>query len=300
MDFQALFEKVQAKVVGWGNGLVEMVPNLVGALLVVLLFIWLARIGARLLGRGLGRFSSNKPIIDVLTKVARVAIVGVGLFIALGLLHLEKTVTSLLAGVGIIGLALGFAFQDIASNFMSGIIMAMRRPFNVGDLIETKGIFGRVERIDLRATTIRRPTGQLVLIPNKDVLQSPIENFDDPDGRRVDLEIGVSYGDDLRQAKRVAVEAVESLPMLKEGEKVELFFTGFGSSSIDFVARFWIDRTAQADYFEARSEAMMRIKEAFDEADITIPFPIRTLDFGIEGGVRLDEVLGSDGGKSAA
>jgi small conductance mechanosensitive channel len=108
----------------------------------------------------------------------------------------------------------------------------------------------------------------------------------------VDLEIGVSYGDDLEKVRRVAIRAVEKVSVRKPDTEVELFFEEFGGSSIDFVVRFWIDFAArQADYLRARSEAIERLKRAFDANGITIPFPTRTLDFGVRGGEKLSEVL---------
>lgn len=116
---------------------------------------------------------------------------------ALIVLGLSKTVTTLLAGVGILGLALGFAFQDIAENFIAGVLMAFRRPIYIGDLIESNDFVGTVEEINLRTTVIRTADGKHVLIPNSEVLQNSIVNFSRSSELRVDLACGVSYGDDL-------------------------------------------------------------------------------------------------------
>ncbi len=291
MDYQDLTSKLVGKLDTWVEHFVTLLPNIVVAVIVIALFVLGARGISSLFGKGLSRVSDNKPIVQVLSKTLRVAIVVAGLFVALGVLNLDKTVTSLLAGVGVIGLALGFAFQDIAANFMSGIIMAIRRPFGVGDLIRTNDFFGTIERIDLRATALRRLTGELVIIPNKQVLQNPIENFFECQGRRVDVEVGVSYGDDLEKAQKTMCQALEGVDARTDERPTEVFFTGFGGSSVDMVGRFWINEDSQAEYLAARSDAVMRVKKSFDEAGITIPFPIRTLDFGIVGGKGLEEVL---------
>lgn len=108
---------------------------------------------------------------------------------------------------------------------------------------------------------------------------------------RVDLQCGVSYGEDLPTVRRVAVDAITDVPGRDTSREVELFFEEFGSSSISFVTRFWVDYDTHADFLTARSGAICRLKQAFDAHDIMIPFPIRTLDFGIRGGQGLTDAL---------
>jgi len=286
---QLLFDKLQS----WLELLIAMLPNLVVALIIFVLFYVMSRAMASMLKRTVGRVSKNDSVNNLLVIVVRFGFIAVGLFLALGVLNLDRVVTSLLAGVGVVGLALGFAFQDIAANFMSGVIMAFSRPFDVGDLIETGDYFGVVEGIDLRTVRLRTLTGERVLIPNREVYNNPLVNFTETPDRRVDLNVGVAYGDDLELARKVAREAIEGLPMRDGSRPVDVFYEGFGDSSINFVARFWIEFRSQRDYLAARSEAVVRIKAALDENGLTIPFPIRTLDFGARavGGVPMGEVL---------
>ena len=117
----------------------------------------------------------------------------------------------MLAGLGIIGLALGFAFQEIAANFISGIILSINKPFTIGDIVEVDGNFGVVESVSLRTTNIRTFQGQKVMIPNKTIFQNAITNFTENGKRRVDLEVGISYGDDLEKVQGVTLAAVNSL-----------------------------------------------------------------------------------------
>ncbi len=284
-----LFDKLQS----WLEVAVAMLPNLVAALIVFTFFWFLARGSAAVARRALSRISNNEGVNRLLVVIVRVALTSVGLFVALGMLNLDKVVTSLLAGVGVVGLALGFAFQDIAANFMSGVIMAVSRPFAVGDLVQTGDHFGIVEAIDLRTVHLRTVTGERVLIPNKDVYNNSLVNYTETPHRRVDVAVGVAYGDDLVTARDAAVQALETLPMRNQNRPVEVFYEGFGDSSIDFVARFWIEFSAQRDYLHARSEAVIALKRGLDAAGITIPFPIRTLDFGARavGGESLSNEL---------
>lgn len=280
MDFDAIFSDVVDKLEGWLAGTIKMLPNLVGAILIVLLFGFLSNLARKLVIKLFNRVSHNPQVSSLLGSIAKVIVLCIGLFLALEALQLSKAVTTLLAGAGVVGLAIGFAFQDIASNFISGTLLAIRRPFSVGHLIETNGFFGVVEEMNLRSTLVRRLQGQVVHIPNSKVFGEPIINYNERESRRVDLNVGVSYDDDLEKAKKIAIQAVESIEGRDTTRPVEHYYEGFGGSSIDFVIRFWIPFDKQPDFLKARDEAIIRIKKAFDEHDIGIPFPIRTLDFG--------------------
>jgi len=283
------------KLEGWGHGLLLMLPNIALAVAVLLVFWILARIVDRTLRRVMKRLSIGHEIIDLTAVGVYLVIILAGVFVGLDVLGLDKTVTSLLAGVGILGLALGLAFQSTGENYVAGIYLSIRRPFQVGHVIGSGEHFGVVERIALRSTSLRVPEGQLVYLPNKKIFDNPIVNYSDSGVRRVDLKVGVTYGEDLEQVKRVATRAVEAIPARDPDRPVEFFYDEFGDSSIDFELRFWIPFARQQDYLAARSEAVMRIKRAFDENDITIPFPIRTLDFARVGGVTLEEQIRSAG-----
>jgi small conductance mechanosensitive channel len=290
MNLNAVFADLVAKLEGWLAALILMLPNFVAAAIVVLVAAVVARLVRRAVYGVLRRTSSYSTVNHLLASVAYAVALGVGVFTALGILQLDTAVTSLLAGVGIVGLALGFAFQDLASNFIAGVLLSIRRPFVEGDLIAKGDHMGTVTEINLRSTKLHTLQGQTVIIPNANVFTEAVVNYSTGE-RRVDLECGVAYGDDLEQAREVALRAIRALPMVRQDRSVDLHYEGFGDSSIDFTLRFWIAFERQPDFLSARSEAIISLKKAFDEAGITIPFPIRTLDFGVVGGERLDEVL---------
>jgi len=261
----------------WLETLVSKLPNLALAILVIVVF-WLIARGVRAaLARALERLSDNRAVNRLLGTLSYVGLVIVGLFIALGILELDKTVTSLLAGAGIVGLALAFAFQDAVENLVSGVTLSIRRPFRVGDFIETNGEQGTVEDLSLRTTSLRRPQGQLVVMPNRMVFKNPLVNYTTATNRRVDLEVGVSYGESLERVRQVALAAVEPVDGRDPGRGAEVFFTGFGESSIDLVIRFWLADLHPGHVMGAKSEAIERVKEAFDREGISIPFPVRAV-----------------------
>ncbi|NNE56190.1 MAG: mechanosensitive ion channel, partial [Flavobacteriales bacterium] len=250
------------KIETWATTAVKMLPNFVIAVLVVIAFWIVAKLVKKLMRKGLGRVTDNQSLVRLMSTIIYVAIIAIGSFVALSVLHLDKAVTSLLAGVGVIGLALGFAFQDIAANFVAGVLIATRKPYAMGDLIEAQGFQGHVVDMNLRSTTIRTFQGQDVIIPNKELFENPLTNFTFYPKRRIDLEVGVSYGDNLESARDIAVEAIESLDCIDKSEGVTLFYTSFGDSSINFVIRFWVDEHAQARFLSARSEGIIAIKKA--------------------------------------
>ncbi|MCG2587083.1 mechanosensitive ion channel family protein [Rhodohalobacter sp. WB101] len=293
LDMNEAYQIVAGKLETWLSATIEMLPNLALALLVLVVFYVIGKMLRKFVRTLLEKATTNKTVIDLAETVMSVLIIGIGVFFALSILNLDGTVTSLLAGAGIIGLALGFAFQDIAANFISGLLLSIRHPFGIGDIIKSNDYFGTVQKLNLRNTIIKTPQGQIVYIPNKVVYENPFTNYTKNKERRIDLECGISYGDDLEKVKKVATEAIESIEKRNQNRKVEFFFKEFGGSSINFVVRFWVDFRSNPDFWEPQSDAIIALKKAFDENDIMIPFPIRTLDFGIRGGEKLNTMWDS-------
>ncbi len=290
-EFNDAYDIVIGKVEDWVQTFFEMLPNFVVALFVLILFYVLGKVARKVINNLLSKVTANRTITSLLETIIGISILGIGVFIALSVLQLDGAVTSLLAGAGIIGLALGFAFQDIASNFISGVILSIRHPFGIGDIIETNEFYGTVIKLNLRNTIIKTVTGQIVYIPNKRVFENPLQNYTLTGLRRIDLACGISYGDDLENVRKVTTSAVNMVENVLSEKGIEFYYDEFGNSSINFKIRFWVKFRTNPDFWEARSEAIMAIKKAFDENDIMIPFPIRTLDFGIRGGEKLDSML---------
>jgi len=278
------------KLEGWIDVGVSMLPNFVVAVLVLVLFVFIGNLIRKLFRKTIGQFSHNISVNRLVESIIRISFAIIGVFVALGIMNLDKTVTSLLAGVGIIGLALGFAFQDAAANFISGIYLAIKSPINVGDIIEVNDKFGTVKKIGLRATTILSYQGQDIVVPNRLIFEDSYTHYTINGEQRIDLEVGVSYGDDLEKVEKVTLEAINSLDFIKKEKPVDLYYKEFGDSSINFTVRYWVNMGKRKDYLKGLSEGIKSIKKAYDENDIMIPFPIRTLDFGIKGGEKLKEM----------
>ena len=289
-DLQSALGKILEKIGSWWETFVSMIPNMLVSILILFVFIVLSRYSAKLFKKLFSKTSEKKALTNLFTTIVKYTILGIGIFIMLSILQLDKAVTSILAGVGILGLALGFAFQDIAANFVSGIILAFRTPFTIGDIIEVNDIMGTAMGTNLRVTIIKTFTGQEVFVPNKDVLQNPITNYTVLGKRRIDLSVGVSYGDDLEEVENVVLETIKKVDGVIDHENTVFDYAEFGDSSINFNIRFWIKYPGQPGFFKVKTDAIKAIKKALDENDIMIPFPIRTLDFGIRGGEKLSEM----------
>ena len=290
-QFSASFSNLLTKLQSWFDGIVLALPNIILASIVLGISIYVSRYLKKFAVKSINRLTGNRTVVGVLANVVVAIFMIITLFVVLNIMNLSEAVTALLGTAGVIGLAVGLALQDPLVNLFSGVLMSVKDYYQIGDLVETNGFFGKIQKITLRSTVIAMTDGQEVIIPNKEVLQNPLKNFSHNGHRRVDVVCGVAYGDDLEQVKEVAIKAIENsgLDIIKSNP-IELYFTEFGDSSVNFVLRFWKNITAQSDYLAAKDKAIIALKKAFDNEGITIPFPITTLDLGIVGGLRIDEI----------
>lgn len=290
-SFNASLEAFWNTLEGWIEDFIANLPNIILAVLVLIASIFLSRFVKKYASKIVSRFSNNRTINGLLANIITSGFLIVMFFIVLGILELDRALTSLLAGAGVVGLAVGLAVQEPLMNMFSGILMSTKSLYNVGDLIETNGYFGRIKKVSLRSTIIRQMSGEEVLLPNKSIIQSPLTNYTVSGRRRLTLSCGISYGEDLEKVRAVTVKAVEEHVEYNERLPVEFYYEGYGDSSINFIVRFWLTDITPKGLLTAQSEAVIAIKKAFDQNDITIPFPIRTLDFGIKGGEKLNTML---------
>ncbi|MFD2936239.1 mechanosensitive ion channel family protein [Spirosoma flavum] len=277
MDFSQAPGLIYAELSLWIRNTIRYLPELAVAILLFVFFTFLSRWLSRGMVQGLRRVSNNESLVNLTGALIRVLVIALGLFVALGVLGLDKTVTSLLAGAGVIALAVGFAFQDLTANFISGTMIALARPIQVGDIVETNGYTGKVLDIKLRSVVMDNGQGQTVEIPSKDVFQKPITNYSRIGQRRIELAAGVSYLDDLARAQQVAKAAVSHLPFLLPDHPVELHYRNFADANVQFVLWFWIN-PATTNSQAALSEAMIAVKRAFDTHQILIVFAGQTFD----------------------
>lgn len=251
---------------------VEFIPRLVVAIVVFLVSLVLAKLGGSAVIRLAERVDRESR--KLLGRLTSIAIIIVGTIVALD--QVDFDVTGFVAGLGLVGFTLGFAFQDIAKNFMAGILLLIQQPFEIGDAIEVSGYEGRVTDIEIRATTIRAWDGQEIVVPNAEVYTNPIINYSRYPTRRVVLALGLGYEEDVARAQDVFLNALRSIEDVLHDPAPAVYCRGLGSSTVEMAAYFWIDQT-RSSLFEVTSQAVQALKEAAAQEGINLPYPIQTI-----------------------
>jgi small conductance mechanosensitive channel len=268
-----LLESSAADAAEWfrTNG-AALVFQFVTFFLILFAFWILARVARGTVRRVIDRstLSISSLAKDFFIKTTSRLVLLIGFIIALAQLGVE--VAPLLAGLGIAGFIVGFALQDTLSNFASGLMILVYRPFDVGDAIEAAGVTGKVNQMNLVSTMILTFDNQMLILPNKQVWGGIIRNITNQDQRRVDMTFGIGYSDDIPKAEKVLASIVASHEkVLKNPEPVVRLHT-LGESSVDFVVRPW---SKTEDYWEVYWDITREVKRRFDEEGISIPFPQR-------------------------
>lgn len=261
----------------WGalkNAMAENAPDLVFRILiffvVLLVFRTLSRVTKRIV-----RVAADKSKLDMSELLKNILIsTSGGLVMALGVLmalsQVGISLAPMLAGLGVAGFIVGFALQDSLGNFASGAMILIYRPFDVGDLVEVTGAFGLVKKMNLVSTTIATLDNQTLVVPNSKIWGDVIKNVTDQKERRVDLEFGIAYDDDIELAERILLEIVSAHDDILEHPEPTIKLHTLGDSSVNFIVRPW---TKTEDYWDVYWDLTREVKLRFDREGISIPFP---------------------------
>ncbi|NCT10477.1 MAG: mechanosensitive ion channel family protein [Flavobacteriia bacterium] len=281
-DLNKSFEKVIEKLYGWGEEIILKAPNFLLAILVFVIFWYLGKYLRYFIKKVLLQKVGQESIKSIISRTTFIITVMIGFFSALAILDLDKVLTSVLAGAGVVGLAIGLALQGTLHNTFSGFILSFLPNIQINDWIASNGYEGKVTDINLRSVTILEADNNAVVIPNSKIIDTPFKNFSIKPRSNIIITCGVSYESDLEIVKKVTIEAIEALfkQDVELGEKIDFFYTAFGDSSINYMIRFWTPAINRKDILDAQSNGIMAIKSAYNKYNINIPFPIRTLDFG--------------------
>jgi small conductance mechanosensitive channel len=250
--------------------LVEYLPRVAAAALVLAAF-WLGfRVVRRPLEAAFKRMEVHETLRDLLIdKFFRYAVMLVGVVMAADQLGIN--VAAAIAGLGVAGIALGFAAQDSVANVISGILIFWDKPFEVGDWIETEGQYGRVSEITLRSTRIRTTRNTFVVIPNKRIIDATLENYSKHGEMRIEIPVGIAYKEQVSEARRVLLEGIKPMRGLCLDPPPDVVVTALGDSSVNLSVRVWID---DGEYRRpVYSSILESSKAALDRAGIQIPFP---------------------------
>jgi small conductance mechanosensitive channel len=249
---------------------VAFLPQFIAAILVLVAFVLLFRFTRRPLASLLLRAGLHQALVDLLVgNIYRIALMCIGLIMAAGQMGIN--VGAALAGIGVIGIAVGFAAQDSLANTIAGFLIFIDKPFLVGDFVSVSDQYGRVDHITMRSTRIRTPQNTYVVIPNKHIIDEVLVNHSKHGETRVDVPVGIAYKEDIREARRVMLEAVGGIEGVAASPEPDVVVVELGGSSVNLLVRVWID--------DAREEkgvyvaVMEASKLALDAAGIQIPFP---------------------------
>lgn len=246
--------------------------RIVGAL-GILVAVWLgSAFVARAVGSLLKRTRADDTLVSFAQSFVRWSLVLLGVLLCMGVFGIETT--SIAAVIGGAGVGIGVALKGNLSNLASGLVLLAFRPFETGDWVKVSDREGRVAKVGLLHTEIDSFDNARHWIPNAEVIEDPLTNYDHHVWRRADLEVGVSYDSDLERVMEVLRGVVESMSAEEAPRGPVVLALGFGASSIDFKVGAWCRRD---DLFAHRTQLLLAIKAAFDEAGISIPFPQRDL-----------------------
>ena len=245
--------------------------NILKALAAILAFKVLGSILSRVTRRALSRFDRTSILLrDFLVKSVDRSVLFIGLI--LGMSMLEVPVGPFLAAIGAAGFMIGLALQGTLSNFASGIMILLYRPYDIGEVISVSDVTGTVETMTLVSTTIVTGDNRAITIPNNSIWSDVITNITGKETRRVDLEFGIGYDDSIDEAMRVIEEVVTAHPLVLDNPAPVIKCSKLSDSSVNFVVRPW---TRTSDYWSVYWDVTKAIKLRFDQEGISIPFPQR-------------------------
>lgn len=252
----------------------QWVFKIIVFVLILLVFALLANVVKRVISRTLAssKVNASKLLQNLLVSFAGKAIFLVGILIALAQLGIK--IGPVLAGLGIVGFIIGFALQETLSNFAAGVMILIYRPFDVGDAVETGGVSGKVQQMNLVSTTITTFDNQRVIVPNRKIWGDVIRNINAEKIRRVDMVFSIGYDDNSDLADKILHEIVDHHDLALDDPPPTIQLHTLGESSVDFVVRPWVKTE---DYWNAYWHITKAVKKRFDEEGISIPFPQQDL-----------------------
>lgn len=265
---------VAARLTAYATDLASsFVPNLLSAIFVGLVFYLLFR-GVRSVSQRVLRRSRqvNAGLEALLLRTLNV--IGLAFIFVLVLSQIGVNVAALVAGLGIAGIALGFAAKDTLENFISGVTILLDSPFGIGDWVEVESTYGQVIELTLRSTRIRTLENRILVVPNVLMINQSLENrsaLGRPDGLRVDIPFGIAYKEFPAEARSVVLRLTEGDDRLRDDVGPDVVVTGLNDSSVDMVLRVWVKDPGKE--VPVRFDYVERVREALREADIEIPFP---------------------------
>jgi small-conductance mechanosensitive channel len=247
-------------------------PQFLAAIAIFVATLILSKVARRWAERSVKKQIEDPETRKFLAKIARYAVLVLGILAALDQVP-GVDITSFLAGLGILGFTIGFALQDIARNFVAGLLLLMRQPFSIGDVVVIAGHTGHVLEITMRDTVIKTPDGVMEIIPNLDVYTNPIVNYSELPFRRRTVMVGLGYGEDVDRSKEIILNTIRNIEGVLEDPAPEILTEELGASTLNMAARFWVNQQTH-NLFAVHSEVVDAINAAAEREGIDMPYPI--------------------------
>jgi small conductance mechanosensitive channel len=263
MDFNNIIPNLQAFAALYGL-------KIIAALVIFVVGRWVARALRNVAKKMMVKGDVDETLISFVGNLTYITLLAFVIIAALNQLGIQTT--SFIAVIGAAGLAIGLALQGSLANFAAGVLMIIFRPFKAGDFIEGAGVAGVVEGVQIFATQLKTPDNKTIIVPNAKMMGDNITNYSAKDTRRVDMVIGVGYGDDLKKVREILEDILAKDDRILEDPAPTIGVLELGDNSVNFAVRPWVKTE---DYWGAYFDVTETVKRRFDEEGISIPYPQR-------------------------
>lgn len=262
------------------NQIIAEVPNYLIAILIIIIGVFVARFIANFSKKTLNVRSKDPLIVNFLTKTIKYAVLSFVFILALKIAGLGYIATGLFAAAGASAVIFGFAFKDIGENFISGVILAFNRPFDVGDTVSVGDIFGKVKTMEFRYTKLKTFDGKDVYIPNSDIIKKSVSNYTEDGFFRVDFVVGIAYEDNIDFAEEVILKAIRGTEGVVEDDEHEAFTTidELATNTVNIKAYFWVKTIEyRKRSHRIKSDAISNVKKAIEREGLSMPANIQEI-----------------------
>lgn len=259
------------------SDIIIMTPNIISAILAVIVFIVLGRLFYIFIGKRIQTKWKDSIVSKFIAEASKWSFYIFGIIIALNIVGFGGIASSLIAGAGISAIIFGFAFKDIGENFLAGFILTLKRPFEIGDIIEIDGFKGNVKSLDLRVTHLRNVEGKDIYIPNSSIIKNTLINYTKDGNLRVNFIIGIAPESDIDQTRKLINEYLVSSRQILQAPKPNVIVLELGEFTTDLQVLFWVDILANKNLPDSflghtiRSRVITDIKQVLDDNNIEMP-----------------------------
>lgn len=278
MDSFSPIKTVTQQLTSMVKSTLQLLPNIFIAVVVFIIFWFIARFSRRLI-KNFTKRKKSRNLGLVLARLSQGFIILVGAFIALAIIVPSFKPGDLVQLLGVSGVAVGFAFRDILQNFLAGILILITEPFVIGDQIVFNDFEGTVEDIQTRATTIRTYDGTKIVIPNAELFTNSVKVNTAYEKRRLEYDLGIGYGDDIAEAKKIILEVLQNDPEAISDPPPEALVVDLADSTVNIRARWWINPPRRAEAIDSQDKVLTELCNKLVAAGIDLPFPTQQILF---------------------